>query len=102
MTLFLAIGLPPNRLLKRKKTKAFGLALLTYNLGRVGRFIRNPALPTNQPLRGSWYNEFLLFQTRVDYMSYSTSEAISRYRHKYTNGGVCEAICTASCNISNR
>ena len=34
----------PNRLFKCKKTKTFGLALLTYNLGRVGRF-RSPTLP---------------------------------------------------------
>ena len=48
MTLFLAIGLPPNRLLKRKKTKAFDLALLTYNLGRVGRRCSQPC-PINKP-----------------------------------------------------
>ena len=34
----------PNRLFKCKKTKTFGLALLTHNLGRVGRFC-SPTLP---------------------------------------------------------
>ena len=37
-----------------KKTKTYGLVLLLHPLGRVGRFTPNPALPTDQPLRGSW------------------------------------------------
>ena len=45
-----------NRSFKRKKIKAFGLAFLTYNLGRVAHFVRNPALPKDQPLRGRWVN----------------------------------------------
>ena len=57
-------SLPTSRLFKRKKTKTFGLALSTYNLGRVAHFVRNPALPKDQPLRGSWHNEFLLSRTR--------------------------------------
>ena len=31
-----------------------------HRLDRVGRFTPNPALPTDQPLRGSWYNKCLL------------------------------------------
>ena len=37
---------------------------LKYNmrrLGRVGRFTPNPALPTDQPLRGSSHNKRILF-----------------------------------------
>ena len=37
-----------NRQFKRKKTKTFGLALLTYKLGRVGRRCSQPC-PTNRP-----------------------------------------------------
>ena len=51
---------PISRLFERKKTKTFGLALFTYNLGRVGRSCSQPALSTDQPLRGSWHNESLL------------------------------------------
>ena len=39
---------------KYKKTKTYGLVLLLHPLGRVAHFDRNPALPTDQPLRGSW------------------------------------------------
>ena len=39
---------------KCKKTKTFGLVLLFHLPGRVAHFVRNPALPTDQPLRGSW------------------------------------------------
>ncbi len=37
-----------SRLFKRKKTKTFGLALFTYNLGRVGRRCSQPC-PINGP-----------------------------------------------------
>jgi len=40
---------------KRKKTKAFGLVLLFHLQGRVAHSVRNPALQTGQPLRGSWW-----------------------------------------------
>ena len=40
----------PNRLFKCKKTKTFGLALLTHNLGRVGRRC-SPTLPYQQANR---------------------------------------------------
>ena len=43
-----------NRCRKCKKTKAFGLVLLFHLQDRVAHFVRNPALPTDQPLRGSW------------------------------------------------
>ncbi|KDR51479.1 hypothetical protein HMPREF1991_02500 [Hoylesella loescheii DSM 19665 = JCM 12249 = ATCC 15930] len=47
--------------MKRKKTKTFGLVLLTYYFGRVGRRCYQPCpLPKDQPLRGSWQNEVLL------------------------------------------
>ena len=36
-----------------------------HRLGRVGRFTPNPALPTDQPLRGSWHNKCFLFPQRV-------------------------------------
>ena len=36
-----------------------------HRLGRVGRFTPNPALPTDQPLRGSWRNESFLFPQHV-------------------------------------
>ena len=39
---------------KYKKTKTFGLVLLFHLQDRVAHFVRNPALPTGQPLRGSW------------------------------------------------
>ena len=38
-----------------KKTKAFGLALLFHLQDRVAHFVRNPALPKDQPLRGRWW-----------------------------------------------
>ena len=38
-----------------------------HRLGRVGRFTPNPALPTDQPLRGSWHNKCLLFPHHVLY-----------------------------------
>jgi len=37
-----------------KKTKTYGLVVLFHLLGRVAHFDRNPALPKDQPLRGSW------------------------------------------------
>ena len=43
-----------NRCGKCKKTKTFGLVLLFHLQGRVAHFDRNPALPKDQPLRGSW------------------------------------------------
>ncbi len=54
-----------NRCRKYKKTKTFGLVLLFHLQGRVAHFVCNPALSTDQPLRGSWHNEFLLFRTHV-------------------------------------
>ena len=42
-----------NRCGTRKKTKTYGLVLLFHLLDRVAHFVRNPALPTDQPLRGS-------------------------------------------------
>ena len=46
---------------ERKKTKTFGLVLLFHLQGRVAHFIRNPALSTDQPLRGSWWYSHSLF-----------------------------------------
>ena len=43
-----------NRCGKCKKTKTFDLALLFHLQDRVAHFVRNPALSTYQPLRGSW------------------------------------------------
>ena len=45
---------PKNRWFKRKKTKTYGLVLLLHMQGRIAHFDRNPALPKDQPLRGSW------------------------------------------------
>jgi len=59
-----------NRCRKCKKTKAFGLVLLFHLQDRVAHFVRNPALSTDQPLRGSWHNEFLLSRTRVKYYAH--------------------------------
>ena len=42
-----------NRCGKCKKTKTYGLVVLFHPLGRVAHFDRNPALPKDQPLRGS-------------------------------------------------
>ena len=39
---------------KRKKTKTYGLVWLCHLQDRVAHFIRNPALPIDQLLRGSW------------------------------------------------
>ena len=38
-----------------------------HRLGRVGRFTPNPALPTDQPLRGSWHNKCFLFSHHALY-----------------------------------
>ena len=38
-----------------------------HHLGRVGRFTPNPALPTDQPLRGSSHNKCFLFSHHVLY-----------------------------------
>ena len=38
-----------------------------HRLGRVGRFTPNPALPTDQPLRGSSHNKCFLFPHHVLY-----------------------------------
>ena len=43
-----------NRCGKCKKFKTFGLVWLFRLQGRVAHFVRNPALPKDQPLRGSW------------------------------------------------
>ena len=43
-----------NRCGKCKKAKTYGLVLLFHLQGRVAHFDRNPALPKDQPLRGSW------------------------------------------------
>ena len=43
-----------NRCGKCKKTKTFDLAWLFHLQDRVAHFVRNPALSTDQPLRGSW------------------------------------------------
>ena len=51
---FISVYRLDDRCGKRKKTKAFGLALLFHLQDRVAHFVRNPALPTGQPLRGSW------------------------------------------------
>ena len=45
---FISVYRLDDRCGKRKKTKAFGLALLMYNLGRVGRRCSQPC-PTNRP-----------------------------------------------------
>ena len=50
-----------NRYGKYKKTKTFGLALLFHLQGRVTHFVRNPALPTDQPLRGSWWDAYWFY-----------------------------------------
>jgi len=38
-----------------------------HRLGRVGRFTPNPALPTDQPLRGSSHNKCFLFSHHALY-----------------------------------
>ncbi len=49
---------------KCKKTKTFGLAWLFHLQDRVAHFVRNPALSTDQPLRGSWLDcHFLLIKS---------------------------------------
>jgi len=50
----LAICLPQTDNLKVKRPRPTALKDNMHHLGRVGRFSPNPALPTNQPLRGSW------------------------------------------------
>ncbi len=51
---FISVYRLDDRCGKRKKTKAFGLALLFHLQDRVAHFVRNPALSTDQPLRGRW------------------------------------------------
>ena len=53
MTLFLAIGLPQTDRSNVKRPRPTALKDNMHRLGRVGRFTPNPALPTDQPLRGS-------------------------------------------------
>ena len=48
------------KLTNRKKPRPTALKDNMHRLGRVGRFTPNPALPTDQPLRGSWHKELLL------------------------------------------
>ena len=50
-------------------------------LGRVGRFTPNPALPTDQPLRGSWRNESFLFPQRVLYRMFDAIDTIGLERN---------------------
>ncbi|WP_304063341.1 hypothetical protein [Hoylesella loescheii] len=51
--LHISVNRVDNRCGTCKKTKTYGLVLLLHLLGRVGRFTPNPALPKDQPLRGS-------------------------------------------------
>ena len=74
-----------NRCGKFKKTKTYGLVLLFHLQDRVAHFDRNPALPKDQPLRGSWHNEFLLYRTRVHLWAYS-----------WTSNGYNEPKCNVS------
>ena len=63
--LLLAIGFPKTDGSNVKRPRPTALKDNMHRLGRVGRFTPNPALPKDQPLRGSWHNEFLLSWTRV-------------------------------------
>ena len=54
MTLSLAIGLPQTDSSNVKRPRPTALKDNMHRLGRVGRFTPNPALPTDQPLRGRW------------------------------------------------
>jgi len=54
MTLFLAIGFPKTDGSNVKKPRPTALKDYMHRLDRVGRFTPNPALPKDQPLRGSW------------------------------------------------
>jgi len=60
MTLLLAIGFPKTDGSNVKRPRPTALKDYMHRLDRVGRFTPNPALPKDQPLRGSWHNEFLL------------------------------------------
>ena len=53
--LHISVNRVDNRCGTCKKTKTYGLVLLLHPLGRVAHFVRNPALPTDQPLRGRWW-----------------------------------------------
>jgi len=53
MTLFLVIGLHQTDSLNVKRPRPTALKGNMRRLGRVGRFTPNPALPKDQPLRGS-------------------------------------------------
>ena len=52
-----------------------------HRLGRVGRFTPSPALPTDQPLRGSWRNESFLFPQRVLYRMFDAIDTIGLERN---------------------
>jgi len=65
MTLFLTIGFPKTDSSKVKRPRPTALKDNMHRLGRVGRFTPNPALPTDQPLRGSWYDCSLLYQSSL-------------------------------------
>ena len=67
MTLFLAVGFPKTDSSKVKKPRPTALKDSMHRLGRVGRFTPNPALPTDQPLRGSWHNKCFFFSHQVLY-----------------------------------
>ena len=63
MMLFLAIGFPKTDGSNVKRPRPTALKDYMHRLDRVGRFTPNPALPKDQPLRGSWHNELLLSRT---------------------------------------
>ena len=63
--LLLAIGFPKTDGSNVKRPRPTALKDYKHRLDRVGRFTPNPALPKDEPLRGSWHNEFLLSWTRV-------------------------------------
>ena len=67
MTLSLAVGSPKTDSSNVKRPRPTALKDNMHRLGRVGRFTPNPALPTDQPLRGSWHNKCLLFPHHVLY-----------------------------------
>ena len=70
MTLSLAVGFPKTDSSNVKRPRPTALKDYMHRLGRVGRFTPNPALPKDQPLRGSWHNEFLLSRNRVQLGAY--------------------------------
>ena len=50
-----------NRWVNVKRPRPTALKDYMHRLGRVAHFVRNPALPTDQPLRGSWWDSHSCF-----------------------------------------